>query len=127
MPSAVEAVDKLLERNAVLHQCEFLAVFGDADAGARCHHGSSTGERIGLADLRAFRNRDGEVALGHRDGGDADVAAHHDNAGTLVDDDLGGEIGFDLQLLDLGQEGNDIALEFRRDRQLDGRGVDRFG
>ena len=35
---------------------------------------------------------------------DAHVAAHHDDAGALVDDDLGGEVGLDLQLLDLGEQ-----------------------
>src|ERR1700736_1415267 len=123
----VEAVDQLLQRYAVFHQRLFLAVFGDADAGARRHHGSSARQRIGLAHLRAFGNRDREIALRYGDSGDADVAAHHDNAGALVDHDLGGEVRLDLQLLDLGQEGDHVALEFRRDRQLHGGGIDRFG
>jgi hypothetical protein len=94
---------------------------------ARRHHGSAARQRIGLADLRAFGNRDGEIALRHRDGGDADVAAHHDDAGAFVDHDLGGEIRLDLQLLDLGQEGDDVALEFGGDRQLHRGGIDRLG
>ncbi len=63
----------------------------------------------------------------HRDGSDADVAAHHDDPGAFVDHDLGGEVRFDLQLLDLGQERDDVALEFGRDRQLHGGGIDRLG
>jgi hypothetical protein len=54
--------------------------------------------------------------LRDRNSCDADITAHHDDPGSFVDDDLGAEIRFDLQLFDLGQEGNDIALEFRRDR-----------
>src|SRR6185295_8208498 len=61
------------------------------------------------------------------DGGDANVAAHHDDPGAFVDHDLGGEIRINLQLLDLGQEGDDVALELGRDRQLYGRGIDRLG
>ncbi len=63
----------------------------------------------------------------HRNGGDAHVAAHHDDAGALVDDDLGREIRLDLQLLDLGEQGHDVALELRRNRELHRRGIDRFG
>src|SRR6266436_6491125 len=123
----VEAVDELLQRYAVFHQRELLAVFGHPDPRVRRHRGSSARQRIGLADLRALGNRDGEIALRDRHGGDADIAAHHDDAGALVDHDLGGEIGFDLQLLDLGQEGDDVAFELRRNRKLHGRGIDRFG
>lgn len=63
----------------------------------------------------------------HCDGGDTDVAAHHDDAASFVDDDLGGKVGIDLELLDLGEEGDDVALELRRDRKLHSRGIDRFG
>src|SRR5258708_29998746 len=82
---AIEAVDELLQRDAVFHDREFLAVFGDADAAAWRYHGSAARQRIGLADLRAFRNSHGEIALRHRYRGDAHVAAHHDDAGAFVD------------------------------------------
>ena len=84
-------------------------------------------ERLRLADLRRLGDRHGEVALRHRDRRHAHVAAHHDDAGAFVDDDLGGEIGLDLQLLDLGQQRDHVAVEFRRDRDLHGRGIERLG
>src|ERR1019366_3180710 len=65
--------------------------------------------------------------LPHHDGGDAYVASHHDDAGLFVYYYLGREVRFDLQLLDLGQEGDDVALEFRGDGELHGRGIERFG
>ncbi len=45
----------------------------------------------------------------------------------LVDDDLGGFVGFDLQLLDLGQHGDDLLRKFLRQRQLHGRRIERLG
>ncbi len=54
---------------------------------------------------------DGQVALRDRDRRDAHVAPHHDDAGALVDHDLGGEVGLDLQLLDLGQQRDHVAVE----------------
>src|SRR5258708_32869055 len=86
---AVEAVDELLQRDAVFHDRKFLAILGDRDARAWRHYRPSARQRVGLADLRAFRNRHGEIALRHRNGGDADIAAHHDDAGALVDHDSG--------------------------------------
>src|SRR5256885_15408617 len=59
----VEAVDQLLQRDAVLDEGEFLAVLGDPDAGARRHDRSSARQRIGLADDGTLGNRNGEIAL----------------------------------------------------------------
>ena len=89
-----------------------------ADAGIRRHHGAAARQRIGLADLRAFGNRYGEIALRDRDSSDADVPAHDDDAGAFVDDDLRRHVRFDLQLLDLGQQRDDVALEFFRNGKL---------
>src|ERR1700734_871042 len=47
----IEAVDELLQRDAVFYQREFLAVLGNPDTGVRRHHGSSARQRTGLADL----------------------------------------------------------------------------
>src|SRR5258707_7689866 len=55
----VEAVDELLQRYAVLHQREFLAVFGHPDPRIRRHRGAAARQWIGLADLPALGNRDG--------------------------------------------------------------------
>ena len=65
--------------------------------------------------------RDREIALRDRDRRDAHVAAHHDDAGALVDDDLGRQVGLDLQLLDLGQQRDHVAAELLRDGDLHGR------
>src|SRR6185437_12111200 len=69
---------------------------------------------------------DGEVALRHRNHGDAHVAAHDDDAGALVDDDLGGFIGFDLKLFDLGQQLDDVAAVLLRHGDADGGRVERL-
>ena len=73
--------------------------------------GLAARERRRLADLRRLGDGDGEIALRHRDRGDAHVAAHDDDAGALVDHDLGGEVGLDLQLLDLGQQRDHVAVD----------------
>ena len=71
--------------------------------------------------------RDGQVALRDRDRGDAHVAAHDDDAGALVDHDLGGEVGLDPQLLDLGQQRDHVAVESCGQRELHGRRIERLG
>src|SRR6185437_14725520 len=99
----VEAIDELLQRDAVFHDRELLAVFADADAGARGHDGPAARQRVGLADLRGLGNGDGEIALRDRHRAHAHVATHHYDSAAFVDDDLGSEVRFDLKLLDLGQ------------------------
>ena len=84
-------------------------------------------ERLRLADLRGFRDGDGEIALRHRHRRHAHVAAHDDDPGALVDDHLGGEIGIDLQLLDLRQQRDHVVGGFLRQRDLHRRGVERLG
>src|SRR5712691_10769743 len=123
----IEAVDQLLQRHAFAHQGELAALLLDADAGARHHPGLAARERRRLAHLRRLADGDGEVALRHRHGGHAHVAPHHDDAGALVDDDAGAEVGLDLQLLDLGQERHHVALVLGRHADLHGRGVERLG
>ena len=71
--------------------------------------GAGVGEGRGLADLRRLGDLDGEIALRDGDGGDAHIRAHHDHAGVLVDDDLGGLIGIDLDLLDVGEQRHHAA------------------
>ena len=82
---------------------------------------------VRLTHLRRFRDRDGQVALRHRDRRHAHIAADDDDAGTLIDDDPRRQIRFDLQLLDLGQERDDVERIFLRQRHDDGRLIDRLG
>ncbi|MNE01857.1 hypothetical protein D3C80_943090 [compost metagenome] len=71
----------------------------------RHHDGlAAAAEGLGLADHGVFLNRDGQVALGDGDGGDAHRVAHDDDAVDLVDDDLGRGVDADRQVLDLADE-----------------------
>src|SRR5262249_37020034 len=105
----IEAVDQLLQRHALLHHRELPGVLLDADTGARNDDGAAARERRRLADLRGLGHGDREVALGDGDGRHPHVAPDHDHARALVDDDLGGKVGIDLQLLDLGQQRDHVA------------------
>ena len=83
---------------------------------------------LGLADLRLLGDGHREVALRDRDGGDAHVLAHDDDAGALVDDDAGELVGLDAQLLDLGEQAGPCcpgSAAGNLDR--DGRGIGRLG
>ena len=70
---------------------------------------------------------DGEIALRDRDRRHPHVAADDDHAGAFVDDDLGGVVRLDLQLLDLGEHGDHVLRKFLRQRELHGRRVERLG
>ena len=127
MPSEFKTVHQLLQRHAVANERELVAVLLHADLGARRRHGAAARERCRLRDLRAFRDRDRQVALGDGDHGDAHVPPHDDDARALVDDDLGRLVRLDLQLLDLGEERDHVAQVLLRHRDLHGRGVERLG
>ena len=71
---------------------------------------AGVGECVGLADLRRFGDTDREIALGDGHGGDSHVLAHDDDAGGLVDDHTGRLIGAHAQLLDVGHQGDDVAV-----------------
>src|SRR5262245_58024964 len=123
----VQSVDELLQRDALLDDGELLAFLGHADARARRHPGFAARERLRLAHHRRLGDRDGQVALRHGDGRDPHIASYHDDARALIDDDLGGEIRLDLQLLDLGEQRDHVALELLGDSELLGRRIERLG
>src|SRR5690606_29043455 len=58
---------------------------------------------------------------------DADIRTHDDGAGTLVDDDAGHLVCFDLQLLDGGHETDDVVPPVIGDVDLDGTRIHRAG
>ena len=89
--------------------------------------GARVGERVGLRHLLVFRNADRQVALGDRDGADADVLAHHDDTRLLVDNDARDLIRLDAELLDIGQKRNRAARIGSRNRQPDRARIDRPG
>ena len=57
------------------------------------------------------------------DGCDANLAAHRDGAGPLIDDDARNTIGFHRHALQFGDEIGGAGGVLRRCRDRDGRGV----
>ena len=77
---------------------------------------SSAREGQWLADFGCFSDGHGQVALRDRNHRHPHIAADHDHTRAFVDNDLGWQIRLDLQLLDFGEEADDICRRLLRHR-----------
>jgi hypothetical protein len=79
----------------------------------------------GTSTVSALADAHGQAPLGDGDGIDADVLADDDDARLFVDDDARHLVGLDVELLDVGEQAGHVGAAARRDRDADGRRIER--
>ncbi len=116
-----------MQRHRFRHHGQIAVGLRDFEIGARQYDRLAQAQRRGLGGNRALGNGDGEIGLRHRDSGDAHIGTHDDDARVLIDDDLGRLIGLDDELLDVGEQVDDIAVEVAGQVNADRRRIFRRG
>ena len=122
-------MDDVADARPFGHEQEPRPLLPDLHVALGDHDGLGAARREGawLGDLRLVLDLDGQVAVGHGDGGDTEVAAEHHRAlfprgafdieaGTLVDDHACRGVHFQGEQLDAGDELHQPPLLGRRHR-----------
>ena len=86
----IQPRDQLLQGYAFRKHAQFVTIFGDFNLRPGNNDGLAVLRKgAGLTDERRFRYFDGQVALGNRNGADADILADNNDAGLLINNNFG--------------------------------------